>query len=343
MKVGVIGCGGMGTTHLLALKVLSGQMDVEVAGVSDSREEYLEKALKIWPGVQSFSSGMELIENMKLDAIHICLPSYLHKSHAAEAMKRGMAVFIEKPVCLNEKDCIELQVMQKRTNAVVMVGHVVRFMKEYQYLKGIYDTGQYGDLKSLVMHRIGGFPVWGSEDWFSDPAKSGSVVLDLHIHDVDFIRYMLGEPNAFKSYGTKLESGMINQIITAYEYKDLCVIAEGTWDISPSLPFEAYFRACFENATLVFRSTSEKSLTVYTKEGAVLYPELKEAYTGESDLAGINISDVGPYYTEIKYFYECIEQGKEIQTAPLSEGIKSVELALQEYFFADANQYKNMI
>ena len=46
--------------------------------------------------------------------------------------------------------------------------------------------------------------------------------------------------------------------------------------------------------------------------------------------AGINISDLGPYYTEIKYFYDCLKQGKEIERAPLSEGIKSVLLGLEE-------------
>ena len=44
MKVGVIGCGGMGTTHYLSLKVLSSQMDVEVVALADCREEFLQKA-----------------------------------------------------------------------------------------------------------------------------------------------------------------------------------------------------------------------------------------------------------------------------------------------------------
>ena len=49
MKVGVIGCGGMGTTHYLSLKVLSSQMDVVVVALADCREEFLQKAAAEFP------------------------------------------------------------------------------------------------------------------------------------------------------------------------------------------------------------------------------------------------------------------------------------------------------
>lgn len=49
MKIGLIGCGGMGTTHNLSLKALSGKMDVEVTALADCRQEFLERAAKQWP------------------------------------------------------------------------------------------------------------------------------------------------------------------------------------------------------------------------------------------------------------------------------------------------------
>ena len=93
MKVGVIGCGGMGTTHYLSLKVLSSQMDVEVVALADCREEFLQKAAAEFPEARTYTYGMELIERENLDAVHICLPSYLHTEHAVAAMKRGRMSF----------------------------------------------------------------------------------------------------------------------------------------------------------------------------------------------------------------------------------------------------------
>ena len=335
MKVGVIGCGGMGTTHYLALKALSAQMDVEVVALADCRKEFLDKAASYFPEARTYQYGMELIEEETLDVLHICLPSYLHVSHAVAAMEKGMNVFVEKPVCLTEEDAKLILEAEKKTGVKAMVGQVVRSFEEYKYLKEIFDKKTYGKLNSVILQRISGDVCWGFEDWFHDEKRSGSVVLDLHVHDVDFLRYMLGEPDSFDVKAVAFESGMINQIITSYEFGDVFAVAEGVWDVSPALKFQSSFRACFEEATLVFNSAQQPSLTVYKKDGTVEVPELKAEYNQDSDVAGINISNLGPYYTEIKYFLECVRDNKPITIAPLIEGVKSVELALREWEAAE--------
>ena len=124
---------------------------------------------------------------------------------------------------------------------------------------------------------------------------------------------------------------MINQIITTYEFGDIFATAEGIWDISPALKFQASFRACFEKATIIFNSAQHPSLTVYKADGTIEIPELKPEYAVVTDVAGINVSNLGPYYTEIKYFIQCIQEGKQVEIAPLEEGVKSAELAIQEW------------
>ena len=336
MRIGVIGCGGMGTTHYLSLKALSSQMDVEVAALADCRKEYLDKASSYFPDAKTYSYGMELIEKEKLDIVHICLPTYLHVSHAVAAMEQGMHVLVEKPVCLTAEEGKQILEAEERTGRKVMVGQVVRSFDEYRYLKQVYDDKTFGCLKSIVMQRISGDVQWGFEDWFHDEKKSGSVVLDLHVHDLDFLRHMLGEPDSFDVRATAFDNGMINQIITTYEFGNVFVTAEGIWDVSPSLAFRAGFRACFEEATVVFDGASNPSLTVYKKDGTVETPEFSPEYVMDDNTAGINVSNLGPYYTEIKYFVKCVMEGKPVEVAPLTEGVKSVELALKEWEAAKA-------
>lgn len=331
MKIGVIGCGGMGTTHYLSLKALSSQMEIEVVALSDCRKEFLDKAAAYFPEARLYEYGMELIAKESLDIVHICLPSDLHVDHAVAAMKKGMNVFVEKPVCLTKEDAKRLLDAEKNTGVKVMVGQVVRSFEEYKFLKETYENKTYGKLKSIVMQRISGNVQWGFENWFHDEKRSGSVVLDLHVHDLDFLRYMLGEPDRFDVKATAFESGMINQIITTYEFGDIFATAEGIWDISPALKFQASFRACFEKATIIFSSAQHPSLTVYKADGTIEIPELKPEYAVVTDVAGINVSNLGPYYTEIKYFIQCIQEGKQVEIAPLEEGVKSAELAIQEW------------
>lgn len=93
----------------------------------------------------------------------------------------------------------------------------------------------------------------------------------------------------------------------------------------------AAFRAHFEDATIEFNGAQSPSLTVYKKDGTVETPELKAEYEGESDVAGINVSNLGPYYTEIKYFQECVREDKPVEVAPLIEGVRSVQLGIKEW------------
>ena len=184
-----------------------------------------------------------------------------------------------------------------------MVGQVVRSFEEYKYLKEAYDTEKFGKLKSITMERISGDVKWGFEDWFHKEEKSGSVVLDLHVHDLDFLRYMLGEPDSFQVNASRFESGMINHIITKYEFGDIFATAEGIWDESPAMKFHAAFRAHFEDATIEFNGAQSPSLTVYKKRRKLWRRRnLKLNMKAKVMWQGSIVSNLGPYYTEIQIF-----------------------------------------
>lgn len=330
MRVGIIGCGGMGVTHMLSVKALAAGYNLEVAAIADVRETAREKALTIWPEALVLKEGMELLENVPVDLVLICLPSYLHTKYAVKAMEKGIHVFLEKPVCLKEEDCRLLLKTQEETGARVLIGQVVRMMEEYRYLKELITSNACGKLQALTMWRLSGMVDWGFENWFRDMERSGSVILDLHIHDVDFLRYILGEPDSISVNARKNKEGMPEQIITEYRFGEVIASAEAIWDNPKGFPFEAGYRAVFEEATIVFNSNGKDKVIEYHKGGEVKTPVLTPEYQATDDSAGINISELGPYYTEMKYFLDCLAQKKEITILPLSEGVGSVRLCLKE-------------
>lgn len=330
LKVGVVGCGGMGSGHLKNLKALESALDIRVSCVADVRPSCLKKAREICPNIQCYETGRELIEQSDADWIHICLPTYLHAEHGILAMEAGKDVFIEKPVCLKPEDMDLLLQTAQKTGRKVMVGQVVRWFPEYRYLKQVYDSGKYGALKSIVMRRTGGRPAWSFENWFMDMNRSGSVVMDLHIHDIDFLRYLIGEPDRVEARAAKFADGMPGQVLTILEYKDVFASVEGLWDISTTMPFSSYYRASFENATVEYDGLREQSKTVavYPKEGDIFYPcaAAAEEEQDKDSQEGINVKVSGPYYDEDYYFADCLIKGKEIEIATLEEGIRSAKL-----------------
>ena len=319
IKIGLIGCGFMGTMHANCYNAIDG---VQVVAVADVRRDKAE-ALAALSDAKIYATGMELIENETLDAIDICLPTYLHASHAEAAMRKCKNVFIEKPVALTVKECERLLKVQKETGAGVQVGQVIRFWDEYVWLKDLIDSKNYGEVQNAAFRRMSPRPD-GWEHWFLDSDKSGGAALDLHIHDVDYMLYVFGEP---KSFSTVLAHGgeRNSYVATVADYFGKSVLIEGSWDFPADYPFEMMFRVKFE-----------KAVAEYTHEGLRLYTDngmqnvvLKKEFTAQVEGAG-NISDLGGYYNELKYFTDCLKAGTNPEKASLYDAVGSVKFVLKE-------------
>lgn len=319
LKVGLIGYGGMGRAHVGAYEMISDR--VIIAAAADLQEER-RNALYEKYGCETYETGMELIEKADVDFVDICLPTFMHTEHAVKAMKKGLDVFLEKPVCLNEEEAQLLLDVQKETGKKVQVGQVVRFFNEYIWLKKIVESGKYGKLLAANFMRMSEMPTWGWDNWYADDKKCGGVGLDLHIHDADFIRYTFGDDiKDLKVMATRNEEGSLRHLNVMFDYGDKVISAEASWDCTPNFSFLAGYKAYFENATVI---CEKGKITVYGDKTEEI--NLQEE---ASDL-GINIPAVGGYCEEIRYFVDEILNGNGEEIAPLSEGIKSARLVWRE-------------
>ena len=319
-KIGLLGLGFMGSTHSEVYKILCAQMDICVFGVCDQKQENALHASRVH-GAKLYRTAEEMIEDPEIDVIDICLPTYLHFSYAKLAMEAGKDVFIEKPVVLSVEEGTKLLALQKKNGCRVMVGQCIRLWPSYVYLKETIDSGKYGPLKSLVLKRVSPRPSWGFENWYQDRNKSGGSVLDLQIHDLDFMRYLFGEPENFYAAGT------IDHAFGLFLYPDgLTVQIEGGWDFPPSFPVSMEYRANFTQAAIDFQGGT---VFVYEKDGRQFSANIDSGIDC-GNCFGTEVADLAGYYKELKYFYECLLNGNEIVIASLEEGVKSIQLAYKE-------------
>jgi len=320
LKVGLIGCGFMGTMHANCYKNIAG---VELAALADIRPE---KAAELARGTNAvcYGDGMELIRGAKLDIIDVCLPTYLHAKYALAAMEQAPYVFIEKPVALTSAEGDALLQKQKETGCRVQIGQVIRFWDEYVELKKIVESGVYGSVINANFRRLSPLPTWGWENWLLDPTRSGGAGQDLHIHDVDYVLSLFGAP---LSYGTvKNVHGEKNSYVaTVMQYGDFAVSVEGTWGLPTTYPFTATFRVVFEKATVEYAGGK---LTVF--DGAGAREIAIEKTQLEGGFEGGNISDLGGYYNELLYFTGRAKEGLPTDRATLSDGVTSLKFVLKE-------------
>ncbi len=319
VKVGLIGCGFMGTMHANCYNALK---NVKVTAVADLREDKAQ-ALAALSKAKIYSDGKDLIENAEVDIIDICLPTYLHTAYALLAMEKAPYVFIEKPVAFDKKECDLLEKKAKETGCNVQVGQVIRFWDEYVKLKEIIDSKIYGEVVNASFHRISPLPTWGWENWLLDVNKSGGACQDLHIHDVDYVISVFGLPNKAKTL--RNVTGDKNSYGSTHMYYDNFVVTtESTWDLPGSFPFNAGFRVKFEKAAV---ELAGGKLNVFTDEG------VSEAKIDKIDLGvdgGGNISDLGGYYNELLYFTDKAREGSKIERATLSDGVTSLKFLLKQ-------------
>ena len=330
LKIGLIGCGFMGGMHAACYNAIEG---AEIVAVADVRREKAEEIAN-GKNIEIYETGMELIANADVDVIDICLPTYLHTEHAVAAMKKVKNVFIEKPVCMSPEEGKLLLETEKETGAKVQVGQVIRSWDEYVWLKGVADAKKYGEIKTASFRRLSPFPTWAWDGWLHDGKRSGSMALDLHIHDVDFMRYLMGEPESLISKESRNADGLIEHITTCFTYAGATVSVEGCWSYPADFPFTADFIVEFEKATVV---NNTSGLNVYPVEGGCEKIELAPSFEGDNEIGG-NISSLGGYFNELKYFVDKITAGEELCVAPLCEGVKSVELVLSEIAYVGGVQ-----
>lgn len=323
IKIGLIGCGFMGSMHSACYSVIDG---IEVTAIADVRPEKAAEIAANHPGCKIYKTGMELIAGEKLDAVDVCLPTYLHAEHAIAAMRAGMNVFVEKPVARSVAEGEEMIRVQKETGKLVQVGLVIRSWNEYMWLKENYDAGKFGKILCANFTRLSSHPTWGWENWLDDPARSGTAALDLHVHDADFVRYLMGEPKTVYAKGGRNPDGLLEHITAIYDYGDAEVTVEGGWGYAASFPFTAVFRVVFEKGTALLGGDG---LHFYWNDGTDEKIVIKEEFQGNNN-AGGNLSSLGGYYNELKYFANCLSTGAANTRAPLDDSVKSLALVLDE-------------
>ena len=322
IKIGIIGCGFMGKVHANCYRALQ---DVKVIGVSDIRQDRAKEIANL-TGARVFGNADELINNKEIDAIGVFLLTHLHKELVIKSAQAKKHIFCEKPFALTVKDAEEMIKEAKKAKIKLMIGMVLRFWPEYIEFKRIVDSKIYGRLATLTCTRLGSRPIFGWDKWYFDPKRSGGAALDLHIHDTDYIYYLLGKPKSVCSLRKKSNQGM-EYISTTYNYEGAIVNAEGGW-VEQSFGFIQAIRGVFEDGTVLEYNSKNQPLIIYRRDKAELV-NISKPKVDCIDTGG-NISERGGYYNEVKYWVECLQNDKYPERVTPEDAKASLEIVLKE-------------
>jgi predicted dehydrogenase len=299
IRVALIGAGGIGTAHSSAYEQISNARVTAVVDVHDERA----RKIGLLHDAHSYTSVDKMLANETVQMVDICTPTFTHKELAVQCANHGLHVMAEKPIAYTLEDARSMLDAARTNNILFMVAQVLRFWPEYIYLKQVYDQGTYGCLIQLWFSRVCGAPALDWEGWFADSRRSGLAPFELHIHDLDFIYYLLGKPLAVSSVGIDRPEIRASYLKTSYQYKELpgvVVEAEGGWWQGP-VPFAASFRAVFEKATIIY---DHEQMTIF--EGGSSEPRKVDFVNGLPVSEKLDLKNTNAIYNEIAYFVECV-------------------------------------
>jgi predicted dehydrogenase len=320
MRIGVLGLGFMGSTHLQALADIPG---AQLAAVMDADERRLSGDLGGiqgnlgGPGRQMDFSGAaryrtvdEILADARLDAVDICLPTHLHAPIAIQALRAGKHVLVEKPMALDGAAADAICEEAARSGRILMAAQVVRFIPAYRELARLVKSGQLGAVRWAIFRRRTSVPTWGP--WEFDKAKSGGGVFDLLIHDVDMALDLFGAPEAVAASGYEDMPRGIDMITAELRFKSCgSVTITGGWHHVGEYPFSMEYTVVADGGVVEF-SSAGRPATLYRADG-------------RKELLPDDGADC--YRAEIEYFVRCCEKGEQPALCMPAESAEAVKVA----------------
>ncbi|MGG4034940.1 Gfo/Idh/MocA family oxidoreductase [Paenibacillus cisolokensis] len=309
----LIGAGTMGSTHAAAYGAMP---DVRVAGIVDIRRDQAE-AVAGPLGARVFASYEEAAAALeRIDVVDVCVPTFLHETYCLKAAADKKDIICEKPLAGSRESALAIMEACRQHGVRLYVGHVLRFFPEYERAKALVEAGAIGEAGVVRTSRVGPFPnAWN--DWYADLSKSGGTLLDLIIHDFDFLRWCFGEVERVYAKGLRGRelSRMDYSLVTLRFRSGVIAHVEGSWAHEA---FTMRFEIAGRSGIIDYDSGKDKPLVVHTRGG-------------RQGAQGVSVPESplhrNPYYRELRHFIDCMETGREpLVTA--EDALAAVDIAL---------------
>lgn len=324
VNVAVVGLGFMGITHIKSYQQLPNARIVAVCdavrlpvdgiltGVSGNIHG--TDAINLGKDIRTYKKLEELLADPAVDLIDLCVPTPLHAPQATAALQSGRHVLCEKPLARTSAIARDIVQVAKSAKGFFMPAMCMRFWPGWAWLKDLKEQGNYGKVLAARFRRVSAPPGWSRDSYFKG-GDSGGALLDLHIHDTDFVQFLFGRPTAVYATGQSRFSGAIDHVVTQYHVPGgATVYAEGSWLLTSG--FNMSYTVIFERATIDFDSARGADALHLMEEG--------------KSVQVVKPDGVDGYVEELRHLLASIQSGKAPTVVTPTDGLSAVEICEAE-------------
>ncbi len=188
----IIGCGGIHKVHAVSLSRMD---NVTYAVACDIRPERAKASAETYGAVPE-TDYRKVLADPSIDVVHLTLPHWLHGPVAAEALKAGKAVLVEKPMAVTVREAKALIALSEETGSTLGVIFQNRYNPASLKMKELLEAGEIGRLRA-IRGRVSWFrgEQYYSDDWHGRwSTECGGVMINQAIHTLDLVQWMAGSP-----------------------------------------------------------------------------------------------------------------------------------------------------
>lgn len=319
IRLAVVGAGLVGQRHIDAIASVPGVELVAVVEPGPTNQ-----------AVPVFKTQADMFDAVALDGVILATPTLLHVPGAMECVERGIPVLVEKPLAAEAADARVLVDTARAKGVPILVGHHRRHNPIIQQAAALIKDGAIGEVRSAQV------TCWfyKPDDYFEvapwrKKAGAGPISVNL-VHDVDLMRYFLGEVVTVQAQMAPSRRGFENEDLAAavlrFESGAICTISVSDSVVSPwswELTSREY---------PIYPSTDESCYLIGGSEGALSVPDLRlwqheggASWWNPINSTTVPVNNSDPLVNQIAHFADVI-LGTENPLVDGEEGLKTLEI-----------------
>lgn len=290
VKVGLIGCGSLGSLH--ARNIESCGNAILTALCSRKLETAIALSDELHSSPKPYDDYRKMMETQDLDAVCVVTPNNTHYDIVLAAAEYGLHVFCEKPMALRVEDCDEMMAAMDKSGAYLMLGYMRRFEKKYQLMKKLIDECAIGELHTGSIQLLYTRPQQNDGSWVHNVEQYGGLY-SLYSHEIDQLNWMTGEVTAVQAmlkYNQQHTSGLEECVCMNLQFASGVLVDLQCNRMHPG------------RKSLLELTGSNGSLKI--EDGVLSQTET------HGEVKVINCEANDPYKEELRYFINCIQQQK---------------------------------
>lgn len=320
LRVALVGAGGMAGVHANCYAAIE---NAQLVGVMDIRPEAAE-ALAGRHGATPYTDFGKMLSETRPDVVDVCCPTPWHVDYVCDAARRAgelgiKGISTEKPMARTLEECQRMTEACEQAGIPLFVAQVVRFFPEFLLAKQQVEAGAVGKPAAIRTRRGGPMPrAWN--DWYAKFELSGGLILDLIIHDFDWLRWTFGEVERVYARGlTDAKLPAFDYALVTLRFKSGAIAhVEGTWNDPGG--FKVKLEIAGDAGLLEYNFNQPTGIPLST---ALL--EANETRAGVALPESPTGND--PYQLELAHFLDCLEKGATPSITP-KDGTEAVRIAL---------------